>query len=105
MAAGADPCSSPSPQTAAPRHRRTCWAPGTVTVLLRPWRALQEQQEHCANLLLFPADANAGNLGGIHRTCCGSKVTTADARGGTKLEMVTSRWTVSFCLSRKSKEP
>ena len=29
-------------------------------MLLRPWRALREQQEHCANLLLFPADANAG---------------------------------------------
>ena len=58
-----------------------------------------------ANLLLFPADANAGNLGGIRRTCCGSKVTTVDAGGGTELETVTSRWTVSFCLSRKSKEP
>lgn len=38
VAAGADPCSSPSPQTAAPRHRCACWAPGAVAVLLRPWR-------------------------------------------------------------------
>ncbi|KAM7240747.1 hypothetical protein CapIbe_008653 [Capra ibex] len=31
-------------------------------------------------------DTSAGNLGGIHGACCGSKATTADARGRTALE-------------------
>lgn len=105
MAAGADPCSSPSPQTAALRHRPARWAPGAVAVLLRPRRALagaarasrQPAPVSCRYKRWEPGRNSRGllRIQGNHSGCQGK-----DSAG----DAVTSRWTVSFRLSR-SKGP